>query len=114
MLSLVASRRYLLSALSIGVVLLAGTYLYALRFEEERFVPKAVSYLKDSREEVYFYRYENSALVFYTRRCIKEKDSFRGGELIITKEKNLKDLRDYEGILCGKEFEGRVCLIRKL
>ncbi len=115
LLASVASIRYMRVSLLLSVVLIPLLYLYALNVEKERFVPEAVSLLKDLKDRrLYFYRYENSAVVFYTRRCIERKEEFQRGDLIITKEEKLKNLKGYRVLRCGKEFEGKVCLIEKL
>ncbi len=114
MLSQVAGRRYMQVSMPLAFLLVGLIYFKAESFERERFVPKAVQRLKETQEEVYFYKYENSAVVFYTRKCIDRKEGFTAGDLIITSEKRLGELSNYEVLTCGREFEGKVCLVRKL
>ncbi len=114
LLSLAVGKNYLKYALLSASFILFVAYLYAPQIERERFVPQAVRFLNSEAKKVYFFRYENSAVVFYTRRCIESKENFSEGELIITKRENLKLLKGYRIILCGREFEGEVCLIKKL
>jgi len=114
MLGSVVKTSYLKKALFIGSFLLLTLLGTVYLFEKERFTPKAVRYLENYKGEVYFYRHENSAIVAYLYRCIPKKDKFPSGSMVITKEKHLKELKEYEIITKGKEFGGNEVLIRIL
>jgi len=106
--------RYIKVALSVGAVLMLGLFAYAYKLEGERFVPKAVPYIKSFEGEVVFYRTENSAVVFYSRRCISRMERVEDipqNALVITKEKHLKELGDYRVIVKGNEFGKKLYLV---
>ena len=94
------------SALVLGLLL---ALVYA--FESVRFVPGAKDLVKDFQGPVYFYRTENSALVFYSNRCIEKVDSLPSGEFILV-VKGEKDIKGCFPLLKGREFEGVYTLQR--
>ncbi|NPB05519.1 MAG: glycosyltransferase family 39 protein [Aquificae bacterium] len=108
-------RGYLRAAALSGVLLLALLLLGAKAYEEQRFTPKAVSVLKEEKpERLYFYRVENSALVFYLYRCIpflERPSEAEPGSWIVTDEKGLRAFKNYEVVVKGREFEGEQFLI---
>ena len=107
------TKRYIKYAYFAGSLLLIALVLGAYVYEQKRFTPKAVELLKNYEpERLYFYKHENSAIVAYLYRCIPKKDKFQEGDYVITKEKHLKDFKDYELLLRGLEFEGKEVLIR--
>jgi|GEM_PF-6491418 len=63
-------------------------YLYS--YEKERFTPLAISIVKSYNGSVSFYKGEDSAIVFYTERCIPifhDPDKIPPG-LVITKKEH--------------------------
>ncbi len=112
MLSHMVSERYLriVLALSTAFILLLtlGLHLY----EKERFTPKAYPVVKAHKGDVYFYRAEDSALVFYSGRCIKKlEDHNRAEGLVITREKYLKEFSECLFLQKGREFDGVYVLL---
>ncbi len=89
------------------VVLLVGVHL----FEKSRFVPKAYPLLSSWQGGVYFYNTENSALVFYSKRCIQKTDRIPSGEVLLV-VKGKDSLNGCKVILEGREFEGVYTLQR--
>ncbi len=106
-----AGERYIKVALAVGSVLFLALLGAAYLYEKERFTPKAVRYLKAKNpRNLYFFKDENSALVFYLYRCIPEGDnpsSVPEWSFVITKRKYVAELikdKRYRLILKGKEF----------
>ncbi len=114
-LGMYVGRRYLKGVLLISSVLIAFLLFYLGKLEEERFVPKAVEIIKEMPEkEIYFYRTENSAIVFYTRRCIEKLENVdvpKKGILVITEEKYVVDFHKARILLDRKEFGKRLTLL---
>ncbi len=113
MLAHVVKDGYLKRVLGISIasvfVLTLALYLY----EKERFTPKAYSIVKAYQGSAYFYRAEDSALVFYSQRCIEKlEDSQKATGLLITKEKYLKEFPQCVPILKGREFDGVYVLLK--
>ncbi len=107
------TENYLKKAYRAGLILFSFLLLGVGYYESLRFVPKAVEYLKNKNpKHLYFYKHENSAVVAYLYRCIPERDRFSKGDYVITKEKYLRYLKNYEILLKGVEFEGKEVLIR--
>ncbi len=107
MLSHAVSERYLKVVLGLSTVsillLTLGLHLY----EKERFTPKAYPVIKAYKGDVYFYRAEDSALVFYSGRCIKKlEESHKAEGLVITKDKYSKDFERCKALVKGREFDG--------
>ena len=107
MLSYLVSERYLKVVLGLSTVsillLTLGLHLY----EKERFTPKAYPVIKVYKGDVYFYRAEDSALVFYSGRCIKKlEESHKAEGLVITKDKYSKDFERCKPLVKGIEFDG--------
>ncbi len=98
-----------------GFILLTALLAGAIFYERQRFTPKAVEVLKrENPNHLYFYRVENSALVFYLYRCIpflKDPKEAPEGSWIITTEKGLKDFKNYRIVVRGREFKGEEFLI---
>ncbi len=97
--------------LSAGVLLVM---LLALGFYERlRFTPKAYPFLESQEAPAYFYKSEDSALVFYSKRCIpNEENTQKLSGLVITKEKYTKELPQCSLLTEGIEFDGRYVLLR--
>lgn len=97
--------------LPVFLAMVLGSYKY----ESLRFVPKVVDILKNTKDEVYFYRTENSAIVYYLSRCINKIDSEKldKANLIITKEKFIKEIRDNCSVIeKGYELPDKLVLLR--
>lgn len=101
-------KRVLILSVLLFALLVPLTYLY----QKERFVPKAYPIIATYQGKVSFYRAEDSALVFYSRRCIEslKEPSYAQG-LVITKEKYLKDLGNCTLLVRGREFDGVYTLL---
>ncbi len=116
MLANYTGRRYVLGTLSLSSLVLLSLFLYAGKVESERFVPRAVELIrKEEPERLFFYRTENSAIVFYTRRCIEKVDrreDIPEGSFIILKEKDIERLRRVRVLLRGREFGRELALVR--
>jgi len=111
------SIRYIRNAYIAGFLLLTLLLGFAYYYNTERFVPKAVSYLKgENPEHLYFYGVEDSAIVFYLNRCIPQiKDPSKApkGSYVITSEGDLKRIKvPYEVLVRGKELKREEVLIR--
>jgi len=115
------SKGYLKTVLAVGSILLVALLTGAYLYEQERFTPKAVAYLKrENPKRLLFFRDENSALVFYLYRCIPEESNPRKipeGAFVITKEKYKRLLTEggnFRKILEGREFgKGKEYLFKK-
>ncbi|EDP75136.1 glycosyltransferase family 39 protein [Hydrogenivirga sp. 128-5-R1-1] len=109
-------KRYLKAVLIISTLLVLGILMYAHTLEEKRFVPKAVKVIKELKpKNVYFYKIENSAIVFYTRRCIEKVRNLREirkGNLVITKEGYTKEFTKARVLTRGDEFGKKLVLIQ--
>jgi len=66
------SKTYTKRVLVFSSFLLLLLSLFAYFYQKERFVPKAYPIVSAYSGDVYFYRAEDSALVYYSKRCIKE------------------------------------------
>lgn len=105
LLSNVTGEKYLKYTLIIAFVILLALMPVIYQYEKERFVPKAYSVVKNYESRVSFYKTEDSALVFYSQRCIEKIEKlnkFNG--LVITDERHIKELNCSE-LLRGKEFD---------
>ncbi|AAC07577.1 ArnT family glycosyltransferase [Aquifex aeolicus] len=107
------TKRYIKYAYIVGsfllLILMFGVYIY----EQKRFTPKAVDFLKNSEpQKLYFYKHENSAIVAYLYRCITKENKFKKGDYVITKKKYLRDFKNYKLLIEGLEFEGKEVLIK--
>lgn len=100
------SKNYLRVAGILGAMLLTVMLIFSYHYEKERFVPKAVEYLKKrSPQRVYFYKADDAAVVFYTRRCIntlKDMRELTPGDIIITEQRFAKDFPEAEILIKGK------------
>jgi len=101
------SRRYVQVALAVSGVLLTALFIGAYIYESKRFVPKAVQFLKQHPDkQVVFYKKELSAIVFYTRKCIKKVDQpekIKPETFVILKAKKQKELKGLIPLVKGIE-----------
>lgn len=100
-----ASEKYLKYIVSICAILLFIFLAFVYIYEKERLIPKSYQIVKEYKGKVSFYKAEDSAMVFYSRRCIEKinnPDDAQG--LIITHEKYIKDLSCTQ-LLKGREFD---------
>lgn len=102
MFGLFVSWGYLKRVLVFSGLFLAFILMILPKVEKERFTKLAKEALAGEASEVYFYKAENSALVFYLRRCIKNTDVPSG--LVITKSEELSQKCKLR--LSGREFDG--------
>ena len=106
------SRIYLKFTTVIAVFLLVVLFVGAYIYENKRFVPKAVEIIKkDNTKQVLFYKKELSAIVFYTRRCIKkvdDKQQIPKGAFVIFRKKN--KLENVKVLTYGVEPTGKFYL----
>jgi len=111
-----AGQRYARFALAFGaagiLALTGAAYLY----EKERFTPKAVELLRAKNpDRLFFYKDENSALVFYLYRCIPyaKRGDLKVGDFVVTKEKHARELKPASVLVEGREFDkGKELLLR--
>ncbi|MGB9667434.1 MAG: ArnT family glycosyltransferase [Thermosulfidibacteraceae bacterium] len=105
--------RYLKKALTIYSMLFIITAILAIKYEQMRFVPKAENIVKIYKGNVYFYRTENSAIVFYSKRCISKMEDTENPKegLIITKKKYLDRFGNCTLITKGKEIPDELVLL---
>ncbi len=116
-LSFIVSRRYIKNAYIVGFLLLSLLLGFAYYYNTLRFVPKAVSYLKEvNPQHLYFYGIEDSAMVFYLNRCIphlKDPSKAPKNSYVITSKGDLRKIQvPYEVLIKGKEFKREEVLIR--
>ncbi|MEN3039883.1 MAG: glycosyltransferase family 39 protein, partial [Candidatus Kryptonium sp.] len=101
-------RKVLILSVSTLLLILALLYLY----EGKRFTPRASTIVRDYEGEVYFYKAEDSALVFYSGRCITNLESPEKAKgLVITREKHQGEFSLCQTVLKGKEFDGVYLLL---
>lgn len=105
------SERYIKRVLMLSSLLILFLSLSLIFYEKERFVPKASSTIASYRGEVYFYRVEDSALVYYSGRCIEKTEDAKENGLIITKSQHVKDFSRCSVLLEGLEFDRRYALL---
>jgi len=109
------SDRYRRVAMAVAVLLLTALLVGADRYERRRFVPVAVALLRSANPpHVYFYKTEESAIVYYTRRCIPDLPTpaqARPGDWVILERPHLKDFPRHRRLAEGREFEGEYYLI---
>ena len=103
--------RYLRKAVVIGAFLILFLTSLLILYERERFVPKAYPIVKSFPGKVYFYKSENSAIVYYSGRCIPYANNKNVKGLVITKEKYRSELKSCDVILRGREFDGNYLLL---
>ncbi len=112
MLSYLVNERYLKVVLGLSTASILLLTLGLQFYEKERFTPKTYPVVKAYKGDVYFYRAEDSALVFYSGRCIKKlEDPHKAEGLIITKEKYKKDFERCKPLVKGREFDGLYVLL---
>jgi 4-amino-4-deoxy-L-arabinose transferase-like glycosyltransferase len=114
------SKRCLKIAFTLGVVLFSSLLAGAVYLEKQRFTPKAVEVLKRKNpQRLFFYKTENSAIVFYLYRCIPEVGNpklFQAGDYVITDTKHLEELINFKFqiLVKGKEFKREEVLLKIL
>jgi len=105
---------YIKKVMGICIVVLFILLLEAVLIEQDRFVKRVSPYLKSYTGPLYFYRYENSAIVFYAGRCIpviKNPSKIKGG-LVITPAV-YKDVFPFcKEVFKGKEFGKKLVLLK--
>jgi len=115
MLAYYTGRKYVASVISASLLLVSGLLIYAYKIESDRFVPKVARIIAEKKpENLFFYKTENSAIVFYTRRCIERisnADKIPKGSIVITKKKHMHELSDVRVIFEGNELGKRFVLI---
>jgi len=109
------SDRYRQAATAAAALLLTALLIGAYRYEQRRFVPVAAALIRSARPpNVYFYKTEESAVVYYTRRCIPDLPTpaqARPGDWVILERPYLKDFPHHRRLAEGREFEGDYLLI---
>jgi len=99
------SRKYLKVTAAIAILVLSVMLYMSFQYEQERFVPRAVQFLREHDvKRLFFYRYDDAAVVFYTRRCIetiKDKKSLKSGDVVMTKAKYLKEFPEATVLVKG-------------
>ncbi len=109
------SKRYVKLATALGALLILLLSALLVHVENtRRFVPQASQIVKKEGKEVYFYRTELSALVFYTRRCIPRVDSLKEvpkGSLVVARTKSVKNL-NVKPLFEAYEFDRKFVLFR--
>ncbi|MDW8032026.1 MAG: glycosyltransferase family 39 protein [Aquificaceae bacterium] len=112
LLAQVLSERYLKFSLIFSSLTLILLMPLLHLYERERFTPKAHALIKTYEGPVYFYKAEDSSLVFYSGRCIKRlEDPWVLEGLVITKEKHLRELPACKTLIKGREFDGVYLLL---
>lgn len=105
--------RYIRVVSGLSVMLLFMLMILLHLYEKERFTPRAYPVVKSHRGAVYFYRAEDSALVFYSGRCIRRLEEPEGAKgLIVTKAGHRLSFPQCEELLRGREFDGVYVLLR--
>ena len=108
----VASKSYLRLAVSLSLLMLISLLPLLYFYQSNRFTPKAYPIVKAYQGPVYFYKAEDSALVYYSERCIERlEDPLRAKGLVITKENHTKELPSCKLLLKGREFDGVYALL---
>ena len=102
---------YLKRTLWIGGLLITLLTSGLIFFEKERFVPRASPIVKDYEGKVYFYKAENSAVVYYSEKCIESAKDTNLKGLVITKDKYRREFIGCKLITRGREFEGNYILL---
>lgn len=108
----VLGERYLRNTILLSSVSLLLLTFSLYFYESKRFVPEAYPIVKAYNGPVYFYRAEDSALVYYSERCIQNlEEPSRAKGLVITKLKYAKELTGCGEITKGREFDGFYVLL---
>jgi len=109
------SLSYIKRALTAGFLLLSTLLAGAYFYNTQRFVPKAVEYLKrENPQRLFFYGIEESAIVFYLNRCIfhlQNPSEVKEKTFVITSVGDLKDFKGYQILAEGKEGKRKEVLI---
>ncbi len=109
----VVRERYMKIAVWISLLSLIALTMLLYLYQQERFVPKAWTTIRTYQGPVYFYKAEDSALIYYSGRCIKNlEDPSLAKGLLITKEKYTQELANCRVILRGREFDGDYVLLK--
>ncbi|MFN3947538.1 MAG: ArnT family glycosyltransferase [Aquificaceae bacterium] len=109
----VVRERYMKFTIFVSLMSLIALTILLYLYQGERFVPKAWSIVKAYQGPVYFYKAEDSALVYYSERCIgKLEDPSLAEGLVITKEKYVQELANCKVVLKGREFDGDYTLLQ--
>ncbi|MFN4320407.1 MAG: glycosyltransferase family 39 protein, partial [Aquificaceae bacterium] len=94
LLAQVAKEKYIKGAIFLSLISLMSLTMLLHFYQQKRFVPKAWTVVKAYQGPVYFYKAEDSALVYYSERCIKNlEDPTLARGLVITKESHAKELQ---------------------
>ena len=108
----VVSRSYLRLVIPLSLLVLFSLLPILYAYQANRFTPKAYPIVKAYQGPVYFYKAEDSALVYYSERCIERlEDPLRAKGLVITKENHTKELPSCKLLLKGREFDGVYALL---
>ena len=107
------SEKYIKYVLTVSLFLLSFFMIYLYSYEKERFTPHAISIVKSYNGSVSFYKGEDSAIVFYTERCIPifhDPDKLPPG-LVITKKEHTDEIPHCQPLLVAKDFERTYALL---
>ncbi len=102
--------KYFKRAIAVYFLLFIVFVIGATNYEKERFVPKVKEAVRNYNGNVYFYKAENSAIVFYADRCIEKIEEKKNG-LIITKKKYIDNFKDCSLIKEGIEIPDKLVLL---
>lgn len=108
----VVEDRYLKNTIILSSISLVFLTLSLYLYESKRFVPKAYPIVKSYVGPIYFYKVEDSSLVYYSEKCIERlEDPFTAKGLVITKVKYAGEFPECKKILRGREFDGNYILL---
>jgi len=105
---------YVKKVLGVCIFILFIVLVEAMLIEQNRFVKKVAPYLRTYTGPLYFYKYENSAIVFYAGRCIsriRNPESIKAG-VVITLEKYKNEFSECKEVFKGEEFGKKLCLLK--
>lgn len=105
--------KYVKRVLVLSAFFVFTLFFFASYYQDIRFVPKAYPIVKNYSGSVYFYKSEDSSLVFYSQRCIStlEDPNKLSSGLVITKHEHTKEIPTCKLILKGVEFDGMYVLL---
>lgn len=101
-------RRTVVVSVGVLFLLLLALHLY----EGQRFTPKAYPIVQNYLGPTHFYRAEDSALVFYSGKCVKTlQQPSQAQGLVVTKENYRESFPGCAELLRGREFDGLYLLL---
>ena len=111
--SIYAPKKLIKFNVFLSSILLFILFILAYRYEQERFVPKAVSILKAQKLSVYYDNAHLSAMVYYLNTCIDSLPKYTPKHYFVISKNPPDKMPSFKLLTKGIEFDGKYYLYYK-